>query len=90
VGKYVLVGLTYLDGKGGVRARRQLHGDIVSADRSRGVVIRLRSDGSEFPLPPDMRAYAKAAPGEFRLKSTGEVVVNPDYTAQWTIEPPDS
>jgi hypothetical protein len=32
----------------------------------------------------------KQAPvGEYRLKSTGEVVVNPDYVASWTItEPP--
>ena len=39
-----------------------------------------------FNLPPDITAIEVAAKGEYYLKSTGEIVVNPDYVAIWTIE----
>jgi hypothetical protein len=26
-----------------------------------------------------------ALPGEYRLRSTGEVVINPDYLAKWVV-----
>jgi hypothetical protein len=44
--------------------------------------------------PPDhwdeeMAASLVARPGEYRLSSTGEVVADPDFTAAWTVTPPD-
>jgi len=51
----------------------------------------VRSDLSDCEvecLPPDLRAFRKAEPGEYRLKSSDEVVVDPDYLASWTITRP--
>jgi hypothetical protein len=49
---------------------------------------RPRFDRDVEWLPPDTRAFQKASPGEYRLKSTGEVVADPDYTAMWTLRSP--
>jgi hypothetical protein len=32
-----------------------------------------------------MRAFRRAEPGEYRLASTGEVVMDPDLLANWTV-----
>jgi hypothetical protein len=37
-----------------------------------------------------MRAFQPAPPGEYRLKSTGEIVVDPDLLSTWTIRRPGS
>jgi hypothetical protein len=37
-------------------------------------------------LPPEPDAFDEAVPGEYRLRSTGEVVVNPAFTTSWTVE----
>jgi len=39
-------------------------------------------------LPPEPEAYEPAPPGEYRLRSTGEVVVDPDYLTTWTVGSP--
>jgi len=45
--------------------------------------------GGEFSLPPDVTSLQPAKPGTYKLRSSGEVVVNPDYVCTWTInEPP--
>jgi hypothetical protein len=45
-------------------------------------------DGEVYRLPPDLRPVTDAAPGEYRLRSTGEVIVDPDVTITWTITNP--
>ena len=88
VGKYVLVGITRLDHAGEFIRQEQYHGRVTAADSS--IHIRL-STGSDYQLPPDTRSFQRAAPGEYRLRSTGEVVVDPDFTTSWTVNapPPD-
>ena len=84
IGKRALVGITYVKPDG--ERRIQMHGVI-----SRGVenmAIYLRSGGEEFSLPPDPDAFHPAEPGRYTLKTTGEVVDNPDFTASWTVHPP--
>lgn len=93
VGKYALVGLTFLDHQGNLIGRAQRHGRLVELDESRGIAIRFVAhghhwDGEIYRLPPDLRSIAEAAPGEYRLRSTGEVVVDPDVTVSWTIASP--
>jgi hypothetical protein len=41
--------------------------------------------GEEFNLPPDTRAIEIASAGEYRLRTTGEVVMDPDFTAMFSI-----
>ena len=83
LGKHLLVGLTYLNDDGTVDRQEQLHGDVIRADEE-GLAIRLPS-GGHYWLPPDFRAYKQAAPGEYRLRSTGEVLIDPDYITTWTV-----
>ena len=50
--------------------------DEVSADAD-GVIVRLEGQrlGETYALPPDFEAFDRAAPGEYRLRSTGELVI---------------
>jgi hypothetical protein len=85
VGKRVLIGITFT---GSVRETTQRHGTIVETDEDRGVAIELADEGEVFWLPPDVRAFRPARPGNYRLRSTGEIVVDPDLTTTWTIADP--
>lgn len=82
--KHILIGLTYLDQEEKVVGRKQIHGKIIRVSQEEGVVVLLTS-GEEFALPPDWEAFETAAPGEYRLQSTGEVVINPDLISTWRI-----
>ncbi|MBL7662722.1 hypothetical protein JNK13_08220 [bacterium] len=86
IGKYLLVGLDYLDTDGNLDRQEQVHGVIISIDQS-GLIIR-KSDGSEFNLPPALANLESAAEGIYRLRGTGEEVIDPDYLMNWTIRPP--
>lgn len=89
LGKRVLIGLTYVRPDGTVDRHEQLVGVIVRADEQ---MVAMQVDGREdlFTLPPDLRGFFPADPGEYRLKSTGQVVVDPDYLTTWTIDMPSS
>jgi hypothetical protein len=89
LGKYILVGLTYVDHEGNETRRVQLHGVIEKA-ASDGITITLRGvhDGRSWNMPPDLRAISVAGPGIYTLHDTGERVENPDLLATWTIHDP--
>jgi hypothetical protein len=87
IGKYVLVGLTFLDRSENVTEQQQYHGTIVSADPEAIVVQPLGTD-RKVSLPPDTSAFKPAQPGEFRIRATGETITNPDLLATWEIRPP--
>lgn len=88
LGTYVLAGVTDVDRAGVVVGHWQVHGRVIQVDEAKGVVVRTAS-GAEHWLPPDPDSYTPADPGEYRLTSTGEVVVDPDYLTTWTRHPPD-
>ena len=81
VGKVILVGITHYTRRGACIKQKQLWGTVISAGQS-GIVIR-QKDGTSFSIPPDLSSTEPAKPGEYRLRSTGEVVVNPDYLSTW-------
>jgi hypothetical protein len=86
VGKSVLVGLTYADAEGNTVNQVQLFGHVTSFDET---IATLKLDsGEDFTLPPAVEAFEDAAPGEYRLLSTGEVIVDPDLISTWTISAP--
>jgi hypothetical protein len=87
LGKYALIGLNYYDHDGTLLEQVQVHGAIVAIDAD-VLTIRQRGSGEDFTLPPDLDAFQDAAPGEYRLRTTGEVVVNPDVLAYWSIRRP--
>jgi len=91
VGQLVLAGITYLaaDGKT-VTSQVQCWGRIVSA-KSEGIAMICEGKtwaGQTRTLPPHLSAFQAARPGEYRLRSTGETVENPDLTTSWTIKQP--
>lgn len=87
LGKSVLVGITRVDHSGETVSQEQFHGRVESFDD--GLVhIRVAGSGKDFTLPPDASAFVRAHPGHYHLRSTGEVVVDPDFTSSWTVRSP--
>ncbi len=87
IGKRVLVGVTRRNHADEIEGYEQFHGEIVRAGRE-GIYLRIEATGEERWLPPDLSSLHTAKPGEYRLKSTGEIVVDPDFLATWTLYPP--
>ena len=92
IGKTLLIGITYVDPGGSVMERVQFHGIVVEAKRGHGISIACQGEnvGRRYTVPPDLRSFQPAEPGEYRLKSTGEIIKDPDYTSSWTIRRPKS
>ncbi len=93
IGKTVLLGLTFTDADGQVIEQTQRHGVVEVADADQGIAIRLVAPGQSWDrelywVPPDLSAFAEAAPGAYRLRATGETVVDPDFTSTWEIRAP--
>ncbi|MBQ8002742.1 MAG: hypothetical protein IJ297_04805 [Clostridia bacterium] len=83
LGKVILVGFTYYTADDEFVERKQFCGEVFKVLEN---TIWLRQkDGSEFSIPNDQEAIEDAPEGEYTLRSTGEVVVNPDYLSTWNI-----
>ncbi len=87
IGKHLLFGITFREHNGKLIDQIELHGTIISIDQA-VIRIQLANSDEEFTLPSDVESMSEAAPGEYRLRSTGEVVVNPDLLATWTVTRP--
>lgn len=87
IGKRILVGITEVSKDDEVVTQRQFVGVLESADPRRGLFLRLGT-GELRNMPPDVRSLEEAPPGEYRLRSTGEVVNDPDYTMKWVYRAP--
>ena len=86
-GRLLLIGLTFHDADGTPGRQEQVWGRVTGVDRHAGIFLTLSGsrDGEPFSLPPDTRAIHAAPPGEYHLRSTSEVVVNPDYTVTFHV-----
>jgi hypothetical protein len=89
VGKRVLIGLTYFEADGSFIEQEQLSGTVTSVDMAHSIQIEL-DNGSPYSLPPDLRPIQPAKPGEYRLRSTGKVVIDPDYLITYSITNPNN
>lgn len=89
IGKHILVGVTYRNHDEAVVGVEQFHGKIIRANREEGIIIQLNGTDEERWIPPDLSRLESADPGEYILKSTGEVVVDPDLISTWTVYPPN-
>lgn len=87
LGKTVLVGLTYTGHDGAFISQEQFFGKIVTYRSGEGIELRLagKRDGESFRLPPDLTQLHPAAPGEYTLRDTGEVIIDPDFTTTWIL-----
>jgi hypothetical protein len=89
IGKSILIGLTYIDSKGSITERKELHGKIIKINNS-GISVKLQGihNGENFRLPPNTKALKEASPGEYRLRTTGEVIINPDLFITYEVNQP--
>src|SRR5262245_20567575 len=87
LGTDVLVGVTLVDHAGRVTDRRHFHGKVVRASVEDGVTL-VDAEGDEHWLPLSREAYEPAEPGEYELRSTGQVVVHPTWLTKWIVTPP--
>ncbi len=87
LGRRILVGITYLDLDGQLVSQVQFAGIVTAVDP---LVTIDRGIHGQFTLPPDPDAYDPGVAGEYRLRETGEVVVDPDFITTWTVRPPSS
>jgi len=89
IGKRVIVGLTRQTHDGRLIRQEQYQGRIVRASLAEGIVLQAPS-GDELKLPPDLRAFFGARAGQYRFKSSGDVVIDPDLETKWThtLPPP--
>ena len=83
IGKTILIGLTYYTEDDEFIEQKQYWGTVIESNENR-ILVKL-NDGEIFGLPPDLSSTKIAPPGEYRLRSTGEVVVDPDYLTTWNI-----
>ena len=87
LGKYVLIGITRISAEGELLEQGECHGRIALVDPDLGIRVVL-SDGEVLTLPPDVDSFRDANRGVYRLRSTGEEIVDPDLTTVWTIREP--
>lgn len=85
LGSVVLVGITRRSVNG--ETLEQFYGTVQRAN-AQGIDLALSGSrsGENFFLPPDPRAFFPAQPGSYRLRNTGEIVENPDFTTTWTVD----
>ncbi|MBC8036752.1 MAG: hypothetical protein H7X89_06010 [Rhizobiales bacterium] len=92
LGAIVLVGITYVDAEEKPVEIVQYYGMVTEAVEDRGVAIECHGvtyKGQTVWLPPDLRAFQRAPPGTYRMRETGEVIVDPGFTTSWTIVRPE-
>jgi hypothetical protein len=89
VGKYILIGVTYLDHQGQLLEQIQMHGTIESASPD-GIAVALGGlrSGESWVMPPALDSISPAGPGVYNLRSTGESVEDPDLLATWSVTKP--
>jgi hypothetical protein len=88
-GSKLLVGLTYLRPDGEVEGRVEFAGTVYEVGPD-VVSVRRHDTGEVFTLPPAPEAFQPAEPGDYRLRSTGEVIVNPDFICTMTVQMADN
>lgn len=83
IGKVLLVGITYYTQDNEFIEQKQFYGTVIEANES---IIRIKQkDETVYSLPPDLSSTKRARPGEYKLRSTGEIIVNPDFFATWNL-----
>ncbi len=85
--KTVLIGVTHLrsvDGEVEVITQEQKFGTISDWNLNVGIEVTLNS-GEVLNLPPDASLLQPSDFSEFHLRSTGEIIHNPDFVTIWNV-----
>jgi hypothetical protein len=82
--KILLIGITVLDNNDELITQIQVYGPVIKSNAD-GIVICRNQTQKEFTIPPDFDNVSEAQPGEYKLRSTGEIIIDPDYLSSWTV-----
>jgi hypothetical protein len=85
----LLVGISRYDADGSLASHQQVHGAIVEASETAGIVLR-QADGDTFAVPPALEMLVSAEPAIYRIRSTGEEIENPDFLITFDVTAPGS
>jgi hypothetical protein len=86
----IIVSVTYFDDEFNEVETRQLWGIIAAINARQGIVVMNPNRNIKFYLPPDLSCLEPAKRREYRLKPTGEILMDPGYITSWTVAmPPD-
>ena len=88
IGKSLLAGLSYYNAAGDLTRQEEVFGHIIEASPETGIVVT-KKDGAVFRFPPAIGWLHHAQPGKYTLKSTGDIVENPDFTVTFDIKGKD-
>ena len=83
-GKVFLIGLTFIDKEGELIEQYQTHG-IVSELTNDGLIRLKRKEETIFQMPYYKENIKKAEKGEYKLRATKEIVIDPDFLMTWEI-----
>jgi len=83
-GKLFLIGLTFVDKNGKIIERYQTHGTVKRLTND-GIFKIRRDDHSIFQIPYDKNTIRLAKDGQYREKTSGEIVDHPDFIMTWEI-----
>ena len=83
-GKLFLIGLSFVDKNGDLIEQYQTHGTVVELTND-GLFKLEREDNSIFQMPYDKETINKADKGEYRERSTGQIIKDPDFLMSWEI-----
>ena len=85
IGRKILVGITRFAPDGSYEQEQHV-GIADIEDGETYALVRIQcGDGELRDYPFDQRALQRAPAGEYRLRSTGEIVRNPDFLMTWTV-----
>jgi hypothetical protein len=82
IGKTVLIGMAWYDGEDELVDQAEFVATIREIDDQ--AIRVLTSQGKELDLPPATGALQEAEPGEYTLRTTLEIVRDPDFVAVYT------
>jgi hypothetical protein len=83
-GKSLFVALTFVDVSGELLDQHQTSGTVESITDD-GYLLLRQPDDSLFRLPADPKIIQVASPGEYRVRNSGQKILNPDFLGQWEI-----
>ncbi len=85
VGKKLLIEVTILDHEGNFLELRQSYGKITGASERMGFELEQLA-GTEYLISlPDWRKFKPAGSGEYKIRSTGEVLTGVDLVYAFTV-----
>ncbi|AEA42953.1 hypothetical protein [Fluviicola taffensis] len=84
-GKVFLIGLNFIDQEGEIIEQYQTHGTVAKLTVDGFFKIR-REDNSIFTITYDKDTIKAAKEGEYREKTTGEIIKSPDFIMTWEVK----